>query len=420
MSRIGLYGKKKHYGRLLPLMLLLLSACAQFETHEAVDLGLPSGVLWATCNLGADSPSDYGDYYAWGEIATKETYTTENNKTAFDPIKEILGNAQYDAAKASWGGGWRLPSQEEIDELVTGCRWVWTTEGGHKGYRVTGPNGNSIFLPAAGHRDKSLVGGEVAALYWSGIAAPTSVVGAVSTYCYCLRAMYGEPPKTQQVIFRADGIPIRPVTIDPKVRQERQQQLEKEARELEETTNGHDYVDLGLPSGVKWATCNLGASSPSGYGDLYAWGETTDRGNFTKDNSRTWLKERMSDFSGDPQYDPARAHWGGKWRMPTREEIRELYGKCRWTPTAEGNSYGYRVTGPNGNSIFLPARGYKGIKPEILYSPGRDGCYWSSTPGGDNGRAYALLIDLEYQNDNYNGVARIYRFYGCSIRPVFD
>ena len=134
--------------------------------HEWVDLGL--SVKWATMNVGASSPSDYGSYFAWGEIRTKSKYTFDNSVTYEKDFNDISGNRQYDAARSNWGGSWRLPTKSELEELKNKCKWTWTTQGGHKGYKVTGPNGNSIFLPAAGWRDGSptnFIG--VYGYYWS-------------------------------------------------------------------------------------------------------------------------------------------------------------------------------------------------------------------------------------------------------------
>ena len=119
--------------------------------HDYVDLGL--SVKWATQNVGASSPSDYGDYFAWGETSKKDEYYYSNSKTCKKSLGDISGNAQYDAARANWGGTWRLPTENECRELMDRCTWSWTSQGGHNGYRVTSKaNGNSIFLPAAGHR----------------------------------------------------------------------------------------------------------------------------------------------------------------------------------------------------------------------------------------------------------------------------
>lgn len=129
----------------------------------AVDLGL--SVKWATCNVGATTPEEYGDYFAWGETTTRETYTEETYNVS---MNDISGNAQYDAATANWGGDWRMPTYDELNELINSCTWTWTTQNGINGYNVEGPNGNSIFLPAAGHRlGSSLYCAGIHGIYWS-------------------------------------------------------------------------------------------------------------------------------------------------------------------------------------------------------------------------------------------------------------
>ncbi len=112
--------------------------------HEYVDLGLPSGVKWATCNVGANSPYDFGDYFSWGETRTKREYSTHTHKNI--NVKNIAGMSRYDVATAKWGVPWRMPTKNELDELARKCSWEWTANGAV----VTGPNGNSIFLPIAG------------------------------------------------------------------------------------------------------------------------------------------------------------------------------------------------------------------------------------------------------------------------------
>ncbi len=178
------------------------------------------------------------------------------------------------------------------------------------------------------------------------------------------------------------------------------------------TINGHDYVDLGLS--VKWATCNVGASSPSDYGNYYAWGETSTKSSYTEDNSKTYGKD-MGDIAGNPSYDAARANWGGSWRLPTEEEIDELVDRCDATWTTMNGHNGYKVTGPNGNSIFLPAAGWR--SGTSLSITGEFGSYWSSTPDesyrGCERRAYGL-----YFNDGgFYGSLNL-RFLGHSVRPV--
>ena len=152
--------------------------------HEWVDLGL--SVLWATSNVGASSPSDYGDYYAWGETKTKSSYTEGNSKTYNVVMPDISGEPKYDAATANWGEGWRMPTDEELEELIDKCDWQWTTQGGHNGYKVTGPNGNSIFLPAAGWRlgtSLCFAGGNC--VYWSSTPLGSNALIAYYLSFYC-------------------------------------------------------------------------------------------------------------------------------------------------------------------------------------------------------------------------------------------
>lgn len=174
------------------------------------------------------------------------------------------------------------------------------------------------------------------------------------------------------------------------------------------TINGHEYVDLGLS--VKWATCNIGANFPDNPGKLYAWGETSIKGSYTSSNSRTY-GENMGDIAGDSRYDVARASWGGTWRLPTKEEFEELINCCTWEWTKQNGVNGYKVTSKkNGNSIFLPAAGYR-IESSLDYA-GSVGNYWSSSPYGSNFAYYLYFHSLGYRVD-WNG-----RRYGHSVRAV--
>ena len=112
--------------------------------HTWIDLDLPSGTKWATCNVGANSPDEYGDYYAWGETTTKTTYNSSNYTYTDNPTTLPFDR---DAATANWGSGWRMPTQAELQELLDNCTTTWTTQNGVNGRLFIGPNGNSIFLP---------------------------------------------------------------------------------------------------------------------------------------------------------------------------------------------------------------------------------------------------------------------------------
>ena len=156
----------------MTLVCMIMVSCkpdgsdGKHEGHGYVDLGL--SVKWATCNVGATSPEDFGHYFAWGETSPKEIYEEENSLTYEKQINDFAGDAQYDAATANWGGDWRMPTKAEQEELLNNCTWTRTTQNGVNGYNVKGPNGNSIFLPAAGSRGwLSLDGAGSEGCYWS-------------------------------------------------------------------------------------------------------------------------------------------------------------------------------------------------------------------------------------------------------------
>ena len=146
---------------IISTLLCVLCSCgsgnSQKDSHEWVDLGLPSGVKWATCNVGASTPNAYGNYYAWGETTTKDFYTEGSCASYDQPWSNISGHLQRDAATYNWGSQWRMPTAEECCELRALCTWEWIYQNGYKGYKITGPNGRSIFLPAAGYRDNGML-----------------------------------------------------------------------------------------------------------------------------------------------------------------------------------------------------------------------------------------------------------------------
>ena len=183
----------------------------------------------------------------------------------------------------------------------------------------------------------------------------------------------------------------------------------------------HEAVDLGLS--VKWATCNVGASSPEEYGDYFAWGETTTKSSYTESNSTTYglsISELQSlgiigsEGNLTAAYDAATANWGGSWRMPTLDEMKELLNNCTWTWTTQNGVKGRKVTGPNGKSIFLPAAG--GRNGTVLGSVGSLGYYWSATPYSNSSNAYGL----DFNSDDYRWCSYGSCGYGLAVRPVSD
>ena len=192
------------------------------------------------------------------------------------------------------------------------------------------------------------------------------------------------------------------------------------------TVTDHEYVDLGLS--VKWATMNVGANAPEEYGDYFAWGETNSKTDYSWENYK-WCngsETTMTKYCTDSDYgtvdnrttlelsdDAARANWGGTWRIPTRDEFTELRTKCTWEWTSLNGVNGRKVTGPNGNSIFLPAAGYR--DDSSLDNAGSSGSYWSSSLSTDDplyGWYLYFLRSSDFNMDYHS------RFDGRSVRAV--
>ena len=407
-------------------ILAAVSVGASNERFTAVDLGL--SVKWATCNLGASTPEEYGDYYAWGETAPKQKYswttykwcdgsydtsTKYNTSTSYGTVdyKTEL-EAADDVAWVELGGKWRMPTDEEWTELRTNCTWTWTSQSGVNGYMVTSRiNGKSIFLPAAGNRvgaTLSNVGSR--GYYWSSSLYTDYPYYAWSVYFYS-GGVYRDSS------YRYYGLSVRPV-LDP------------DPAPVEKIT----AVDLGLS--VKWANCNLGATTPEGYGDYYAWGETAPKSSYIYDTYKWFRLEEyywgsitvtkyntgaaIGDVDNktvlDPGDDVAHVKLGGKWRIPTDHEWIELIENSDWTWTTRGGVNGFEVTSViNGKSIFLPAAGQQ--DGTSLDDTGSNGYYWSSSLWTD------LPYDawrVEFNTDNIfwgNGKSR---HLGFSVRPVTE
>lgn len=176
-------------------------------------------------------------------------------------------------------------------------------------------------------------------------------------------------------------------------------------------------IDLGLPSGTKWCCCNVGASTPEGYGGYYAWGETSEKSVYIwetyayYDNTNGNCVNIGSDISGT-QYDVAHVRMGAPWRMPTNEQQVELRTYCKGTWTQQNGVNGILVTGPNGGQVFFPAAGGYGV----LDLAGSYGYYWSSSLGPDDDNSAYNLVLFYSGGWNWNYYGR--RNEGQSVRPV--
>ena len=482
--------------------------------HEYVDLGLPSGFKWATCNVGASSPEEFGDYFAWGEtepyygslypLTWKEgksngyawvsykwcdgndmTMTKYNNSYHYGYYvdnRTVLG-LEDDAAHANWGSSWRTPTNDDFEELLDNCTAEWTTLNSVNGYKFTGNNGKSIFLPAAGDRRGTDLTERAGSLggYWSSTLdtkypCMAKVLGFISIYagggssdrhCGCtVRPISGKVAVTgvslnkNSTTLTICGSTMIMATVDPSNATDMNVSWRSsntsvatvdadgfvtaiapgtatitvttvdggKTAECEVIVQKPQYVDLGLPSGLKWATCNVGANSPEEYGDYFAWGETYGKGyydwtsyfwcngsyrSFTKYNTYSSYGKVDNKTTLDYEDDAARANWGDSWRIPSWDDFDELLVNCTSEWTTQNGVIGRLFTSKtNGNSIFLPASGV--CYNYNLDGEGTEGAYWSSSLYTDQpDSAWGLVF---YSNDVvcFND----YRYLGFSIRPI--
>ncbi len=197
------------------------------DNQDWVDLGLPSGTLWATCNVGASAPEEYGDYFAWGETEPKDYYDWSTYKWcngSYTTMTKYCTNSSYgynsfvdnktgldpedDAAYVNWGPSWRMPTTEQQRELYEKCSSVWTTQNGVNGRLFTGPNGNTLFLPAAGYRrDESLSNAGSHGYYWS-----RSLGSGYPYYAYSL-CFYSGDVYWYRSLTRVCGFAVRAVRV---------------------------------------------------------------------------------------------------------------------------------------------------------------------------------------------------------------
>lgn len=498
--------------------------------YDYVDLGL--SVKWATMNVGATKPENFGAYYAWGELeGNKKSYSWGNYKYATMNENNVITLLKYnssnnygavdnktnldledDVAHSQWGGRWRMPTRDELEELLE-CEWIWTEYNGVSGCVIRSKtNNNSIFMPATGYIEdetrynkgtnvgifsstlyttnplraygvamnfstkqldiffflryngdaiRGVVGEEILQIELPTITTTTAtqittnsaVAGgnvtsdgnaSVTERGVCI-ATVSNPTTSNTKVTAGSGTGsftcnltgmqanttyyVRAYAINSKGTAYGEEVSfttnEQSSTPNVGTENSHEYVDLGLS--VKWATCNVGANAPEEYGDYFAWGETTTKSTYNwstykycNGSSSTLTKYNNSSSYGSVDNktqlelsdDAAAVNWGGNWRMPTKAEQDELRNNCTWTWTTQNGVNGYKVTGANGNSIFLPAAGCR--NGGSLNGAGSYGYYWSGSLGTDNpSGAYSLdFLSSDVGWYYYD------RYYGQSVRPV--
>ena len=429
---------------------------------------------WSTYKWCSGSDTSLTSY------CTKSSYGTVDNKTVLD--------LSDDAAHVNWGEYWRMPTDAEWTELCENCAWKWIAQNGVNGWLVTSnTNSNSIFLPAAGRRLGTNLGyAGTYGRYWSSSLNPEKPSQSK-------RVSFKSDEVKRNNYDRTNGQSVRPVyddRIHPESITLNKATLSLFVGQTEQLTatvlpdnaadktvtwlsnkedvasvdeNGNvtaiaigsatitattiigaktaictlnvveqpklEAVDLGLPSGLKWASWNVGAAAPEDYGDYFAWGETEPK---SKYDWSTYKFEVGTDYRGpfskyvtlssygtvdnktvlDSEDDAARANWGSSWCMPTDAEWVELRENCTLTWTTQNGVNGRLVTGPNGNSIFLPAAGYR---MSNLSDAGSCGYYWSSSLYTGYKACY-----FEFGSNNVKGTSDRARSYGHPVRPVFN
>ena len=498
------YDKARHYG------------------YEMVDLGL--SVRWANMNLGADAPEDYGGYYAWGETTEKDTYSSSTYLYGTTNLGEHydICTTENDAAHVLMGNAWRMPKYSELKELVDSCTWVMTSQNNVNGYKVTGKNGNSIFLPCAGILvDNTLWSDNTGASYQTSTQGGDGSANAWtlswnkdcnSAWLYLNNTGEYYPFYNRNVSSqRYHGRVIRPVantnageidgmqlniltdsaswhfgdtsariygtlstttpvaspltvgfiigdndSITKPTAQAVYPQSVSSAGQFSHVLPVHDnfgcyyrafvevgdsvfygkvrhygleFVDLGI--GTLWANMNVGANTPEEYGNYYAWGETMPKTDYSQSTYQFGTQNLGNNYNiNGTRHDAAHVNMGNAWLMPTSSELKDLNDKCTWQWTTQNNVTGYKVTGPNGNSIFLPCAGL--MRGSNLDFASVGASYATSTLYGEySWHTWTLSWYQQYsQNGRYfisnnewvpfqNYGSGTVRYFGRTIRAVY-
>ena len=399
--------------------------------HAWVDLGLTDGTLWATTNVGATNPEDKGDYFAWGETepyyssldpltlktGKENGYDWESYKYGNDahsltkynfwseggPVVDRLGTLDPidDAAVQNWGEGWRMPTESEFDKLYSECYWEWTIDYKGDGTNVEGfivyksvdknldrektkesdhtystTTDAHIFLPLTGDIDGDIYSLEgTTGEYWTSTVSSGNVQLGQA---HCLYFTSSYTPSTGNY-SRDGGRPVRAVYVGE----------ENSTTSWLGTEGAHQWVDLGLPSGAKWATMNVGAVSDTAVGSLFSF-----------------------DLNGYTDT------WEGNWQVATTEQWQELIDNCFWmfySANINGkyingyNVYKVKDNADKGKFFFdvlsgsqEPKGEYKSTDAHIFVpttsrssNEDEEGYYWPGDSQSINGNA-----DVIYINDN--------------------
>lgn len=495
LESTGVYTKMVDLPTVEPNMVYVLRANCN---NYVVDLGLP--VKFLNHNMGAFAPEEYGGYYAFGELEDKGNYTTGNytyQNTSYADLGANIRMTEKDVAHVRVGNNFSMPTSAELNMLKDSCTWAWQSSfNGIPGYKITGKNGNVLFMPAGGYRNgtesnevntrgcyrssqlvasgqkknwylnfnsnsKSVdqsgediylgetirpvistgvtmtdgtlvqvmtdsvqwqVGQQSASLFGSvsGISKAKTpvevgfVVGNTSDITLENGANVSASVSTDG-LFSASFVMPKDTVYFYRAYVRASQDSVSYANTLQ---FGRCYVDLGLPSGTKWANISLGTASPDQNGDYYAWGETVTKNSYPNNASNyrwyshtTWIEpDRLFDIQATDN-DAASANWGGVWMTPTKADLQELVNNCDFTLSTVNGMKGYTIKSRlNDNSIFMPLSGYFRTTPSDYTTIGYMAS--ASLPGTNNQADYATVL-------NNTGLNNWYRTDGVPVRPVY-
>ena len=371
--------------------------------------------------MGARKPSDYGLYFQWGDT---QGYTADqvgigkgkkkfaddwsDYKWGVSPnfTKYVVQNEldlEDDAAHVNMGGDWHMPTDEQIQELIDNTTTAWTTSDGVGGVTFTSKKdtSKSIFFPAAGNLNDGFIFSRGSGYVWSSTHSTERISNGKFLYFDMditgLRDNFG----------REAGMSVRGII------------------ETSGDTNGHSYVDLGLPSGTLWATMNVGASKPLDYGQYFQWGDTNGytAEQVGKDKQFNWDDYKFSINGSSTNFskygalvlqledDAAHVNMGGDWHIPTNEQFEELYENTDFKFTTLDGIGGVSFTSKKdeSKSIFIPSAG-KALNGSIIQSGNSVGTWTNQSFSNDNG--FCLYIYSGGDGD------KLPRYCGISVRGV--
>lgn len=407
-----------------------ISISGKIDDYTYVDLGLPSGLKWATQNLGSSNYYEAGIHYSWAEIAPDDTTLTdcyswsqyEYGNGAYDQLKYVTDSergkvvdslatllAEDDAATQNLSANWRTPSLKEQKELIDGCTWSYVVNVNGTGvsgmYGVSKANDQSIFLPFSGYRSRYGLCGPQFGWYWSADLNPDD-----NGTAFLMKVT--DTGITTMYQGRHDGMIIRAVTEAEETPVDSSYKVTVTGK-----MGDYAYVELGLESETKWAVANVGATEYYEVGTHYSWAETVPD-DTTLTDCYSWNQYKWGSLNNMTKYvtmeswgtvdndtiimmedDAATQNLGSEWRTPSISQLKELYSGCTWTYIDNFNNTGisgmYGVSKNNGNTIFLPAAGYRARAAYGLCGKGY-GWYWSNELNqADNGTAYLMKFTEE-------------------------